>query len=748
MVELGLGRLRYWLLPSQWTRLFALMQYEQSCIARKKLVNKLPVIRVKIPGFEEETESKQAGSWCDAFDGLKEVDANLSKGVFDVKVSQANGDSSQEPFLADTVDVSKAAAALEVAEAANTSEGAHPKPSTAGDPPASTDCAPGTPAAHVFERGQHEVRVVVRRRMQRSSRGEAIDASTVNVDVVDDCGGMHRLRLPLRLMRSHSPGIEDLSTAEHVSELVRWLAYRDIGTLDAAATADGDGTNTKEMVHPELSGEAFPAREPNRVANNVRAKSKVLVFLPLFEAQEYAAAMAVSAAAAAPSDPNSPTIISALISPEQQQLAQFQNVSPLSRPPSAGPVAVFGDELGPSVDEPELSCKDRGATHDAMAQVLEKEEAKNKEEVAEALAVIKEAGVSVPTSPISVDGKELRASFGNDLVAAMFIDAAVSIDAKTAKAADVVAPVTGGEETNTDGATPGMPDGKVEATKKLKRKKKKKIFPHHAHTGGNGSIGFAAFATVLRNPELVAARWELATRLLRRRVIYEEARSKANGYVAAAVNRVDPPAARKRRAKDAKAARLAARNNMIRAAVALIEAVNARSELESAQQGKKKEDGEAVDVDRQGLNVIEPEEGEDSKEGGAGNAAEASTTTSCAITTKLLEQEEDGLVEMVDTVTTTRAKLLHFLAVARLPKAALAQNYELLKPMLASSDGAGGFAALHPNVVKSLMVGAPEDVVAARAILPTLGFDPRNDVRTLERLPEFAKAAEEGTAEK
>ena len=68
--------------------------------------------------------------------------------------------------------------------------------------------------------------------------------------------------------------------------------------------------------------------------------------------------------------------------------------------------------------------------------------------------------------------------------------------------------------------------------------------------------------------------------------------------------------------------------------------------------------------------------------------------------------------------------------------------------MLASSDGAGGFTALHPNVVKSLMVGAPEDVVAARAILPTLGFDPRNDVRTLERLPEFAKAAEEGTAEK
>ena len=43
----------------------------------------------------------------------------------------------------------------------------------------------------------------------------------------------------------------------------------------------------------------------------------------------------------------------------------------------------------------------------------------------------------------------------------------------------------------------------------------------------------------------------------------------------------------------------------------------------------------------------------------------------------LTDSSERGeeLLRMVDDVTTTRAKLLHFLAVARMPKAALAQKY-------------------------------------------------------------------------
>jgi hypothetical protein len=387
-------------------------------------------------------------------------------------------------------------------------------------------------------------------------------------------------------------------------------------------------------------------------------------------------------------------------------------------------VAVFNDDCDANIDEEEHGG------HDKMSEVL-KEEAKNKEEIAEALATIKEAGVSVPTSPLSADGKEVRASFSNDIAAAMFVDAAVSIDAKTIKAANI-APLMA-EETKTVNVAGAVKERKM----RKKKKKKKKILPYHAHSGGSSSIGFAAFATVLRNPERVAARWELATRLHRRQVIYEESRIKASEYVDVAMNNVDPPTARKRRAREAKAARLADRNNMIRAAVALIEAVNARSELKTSQKFEKEaeQEEETIAGDLQGLDATESGEYKDTTkvEDAADISLEVKQTTA-----KLLEQEEDGLVDMVDAVATTRAKLLHFLAVARLPKVKLAQNYDLLRPLLASSDGAGGFTALHPNVVKSLMVGSPEDIVPARAILPTLGFDPRNDLRTLERLPQFS----------
>ena len=210
---------------------------------------------------------------------------------------------------------------------------------------------------------------------------------------------------------------------------------------------------------------------------------------------------------------------------------------------------------------------------------------------------------------------------------------------------------------------------------------------------------------------------ELVTRRHRRRVIYEESRIAASKYVIAAVDKVDPPANRKKRAREAKAARIADRNNMIRAAIALVEAVNARSELECLREGKGSK-CECWHFNRSTRNSIDAPSGS-------------------TLTAKFLQKEETELLRS-DDVTTTRAKLLHFLAVARMPKAALAQKYELLRPLLASNDGAGGFTALHPSMVKSLMVGSPEDIVSVRSILPTLGFDPRNDLVTLERLPEFA----------
>ena len=236
MVELGLGRLRYWLLPAQWTHLFALMQYEQSCIERRKFIDQLPVVRVKIPGFEAAKSGESP-----SVNGVSDEDLH-DDALVHVEQNMENASCSQERFsttdhaggveaAADHVNFTDATRISNVSSADGTSStAAEVFPDTKAPVPAEMSSfvevsapaeAPIEQNSPALERDDHEVRVVVRRRIQRTKRGEAIDASTVNVDVVDDCGGIHRLRLPLKLLRSYSPAIEDLSTLKHVKELVR-----------------------------------------------------------------------------------------------------------------------------------------------------------------------------------------------------------------------------------------------------------------------------------------------------------------------------------------------------------------------------------------------------------------------------------------------------------------------------------------------------------------------------------------------
>ena len=101
MVELGLGRLRYWLLPSHWTRLFALMQYEQSCVNERKVFNKLPIVRVKIPEFQSmKNEGNEPNNINISQESVKE---SLPEGAMNISENQLHsGDPSGAGIIDDT----------------------------------------------------------------------------------------------------------------------------------------------------------------------------------------------------------------------------------------------------------------------------------------------------------------------------------------------------------------------------------------------------------------------------------------------------------------------------------------------------------------------------------------------------------------------------------------------------------------------------------------------------------------------
>ena len=751
MIELGLGRLRYWLLPSQWTRLYALLQYEQSCVAKKRQINKLPPVYVRIPVPDTELlrDQKSTGVVMESKDvsEMDEIEQNVPNSGSLEKNAKVRGNQRESPCNDNAVEKDFENSSL------------------------SHDSA--------VQQGYHEISIVVRRHYQRNSRGDAIDASIVNIDVIDDCGKKYRLRLPLKLLRSCTPSIEDLSSTEHVHELARWLAYRnlemkevsDVGVvhqnqqmvsmevdikdertlvqetkIEAKQVSQRNGLDTGKCEEEQELGSKKSDRQP--------VKSKILVYLPLFEKESKRKFIAASA--------------------KQQRQSQFQQVQPSSRPVSAGIMAVFGDDFDPAADELESLSKEKKVLDHKTSEAT-KSEVENMKEIKEAVEAMLESVVTSPDPGLltkEVVSSELLGSTDyNDIVStdshicnkegssssetreinsATSLNVANSVDEDKFKTFDrskveheIRIETKLQPELSKEKKKPEK--GAVEIVKRVnlqakKKKKMKKILPHHAQREGPGSIGFAAFATVLRNPELVAARWELNTRLNRRWVIHEESKLRANEYLATAVDKVDPPTSRRRRAKEAKKTRLANRNNMIRAAVALIEAVNSRSVLE-----RKELDFDLGDhgtqAHKQKGNTIRKDNENNSRrsdDGISSGLLDSPVNAQKTDDAQVFEKEAEVLVSMVDAVTTTRAKLLHFLAVARLPKSRLAKQYELLRPLLASNDGAGGFTSLHPNIVKGLMTGKSDDVVSVRAILPTLGFDSRFDLCTMERLPQFA----------
>ncbi len=316
---------------------------------------------------------------------------------------------------------------------------------------------------------------------------------------------------------------------------------------------------------------------------------------------------------------------------------------------------------------------------------------------------------------------------------------------KKAAAAKAALAVT--EETAVTTLAPGEPDTAPLALRSLllpadtaphvkTKKKTKKIQGHHVDGGG---IRRDAFATVLRDPAAVQARWEAYLTRVRLRTIAAQAAESTAFVVNEALELVDPPAARLARYQAMVREQSAKRDAMARAAIALVRAAAGEEQPQKLDVEKNYSAGSAIaQLPAVDLGLAAPAVSVD----GGEEAAEGQQTIAADDAVALAAEQQRLFAEM-DITITTRARLLHFLAVARRKKEALVEAHAVLRPLLATNDGVGG-VALHPSVVKPLLHGPTDAEVTARQVMPLLGWDARVDVETLERLPGFELGQETG----
>ena len=229
---------------------------------------------------------------------------------------------------------------------------------------------------------------------------------------------------------------------------------------------------------------------------------------------------------------------------------------------------------------------------------------------------------------------------------------------------------------------------KEETTIITTTKKRKKILPHHEHGGG---VGFNAFAVCVSNPAASLARWEQHQAKRRLALTHEKATTTATLIMNDAMNLVDPPSERLKREVGREKRKVQQRNEMMIAGAALIKTANGAGDAEDAR-------SDEVLLDKATMNAK-------------------------------LEQRLN--------ISTTRAKLLHFLAVARIPKMELVARHPILKRLLAMDDGIGG-SAPQAEVLRPLLVSNGEsDIVDVRRLMPVLGWDARVDIITMNRVSGF-----------
>jgi hypothetical protein len=116
------------------------------------------------------------------------------------------------------------------------------------------------------------------------------------------------------------------------------------------------------------------------------------------------------------------------------------------------------------------------------------------------------------------------------------------------------------------------------------------------------------------------------------------------------------------------------------------------------------------------------------------------------------DSDQAQLLEQLN-ISTSRAKVLHFLAVARIRKNELVEQYPMLKQLVAVTDSEGGTTP-NPNVLRPLLQASDGDdtsgavgTIDVRRLMPLLGWDSRVDMVTMERLPGFEIGNEEAGRE-
>ena len=262
-------------------------------------------------------------------------------------------------------------------------------------------------------------------------------------------------------------------------------------------------------------------------------------------------------------------------------------------------------------------------------------------------------------------------------------------------------------------AAPAAPSAPAPASSL--KKKKKKILPQHEN--GNG-VSFYAFARCILDPAASLAKWEQSQASQRRKMAASEAEVSVQRCIGTALDLVDPPEVRQQRQIDHENFRARERNAMINAGVALIHAAN----------GGRTESSSSDDDGNKSRSIGDNEE-------------HTEIVHEVAMT-------NEQMLERLQ-VATTRSKILHFLAVARIPKMELVKEHVMLKKLLAAEDKSGGVAP-SPGIVRHLMSptdGEKDNVVDVRRLMPLLGWDSRVDMLTLERLPGFEKVVEEKVVE-
>ena len=264
----------------------------------------------------------------------------------------------------------------------------------------------------------------------------------------------------------------------------------------------------------------------------------------------------------------------------------------------------------------------------------------------------------------------------------------------------------------------------IQQQKIIKMKKVIKILPHHEQGGG---VSFEAFVKCVTDPAASLARWEQYQVQRRLELTHHEAIAVTHTIVNAAVNLVDPPEARAQRVIDYEKRKAQARDDMIVAGVALIQKAIQR---ERSQGSVSTNNGDNSDNDsRSGIGI--------SIAGGFGVLKDEDVHDKAAM---VLQMEQRLKIYI------SRPKLLHFLAVSRLQKLKLVQEYPVLKRLLAMEDEVGGTAP-QAEILRPLLVAANEeglgDVVTVRRLMPLLGWDSRVDIVTMERLPGFEIKEEE-----